>query len=197
MAYCCQCADHYWLYVVVDCATNPKLYRVQDPAFKLAVKTRQSSPSTSATSSERQSKTEGRALKANAKSSKFPLKREAINLLPLEKGGWEDSRAIFQTAKLIQSSKLRRNYAKKPSRLKKVYPTILRKFVLSSKCPPSRSGYSQFGSGQPLLEHRADHHAGHSKNEKRAGYGSNSSKNWLGNLGRNTDRATQPRTFGI
>lgn len=34
--------DRYWLYVVVDCATNPKLYRVQDPAFKLAVKTRQS-----------------------------------------------------------------------------------------------------------------------------------------------------------
>ena len=34
--------DRYWLYVVVDCAMNPKLYRVQDPAFKLAVKTRQS-----------------------------------------------------------------------------------------------------------------------------------------------------------
>jgi len=34
--------DLYWLYVVVDCAMNPKLYRVQDPAFKLAVKTRQS-----------------------------------------------------------------------------------------------------------------------------------------------------------
>ncbi|MFH0813030.1 MAG: helicase-related protein [Pseudomonadota bacterium] len=34
--------DRYWLYVVVDCATNPKIYRVQDPAFKLAVKTRQS-----------------------------------------------------------------------------------------------------------------------------------------------------------
>jgi hypothetical protein len=34
--------DRYWLYVVVDCATNPVLYRVQDPAFKLAVKTRQS-----------------------------------------------------------------------------------------------------------------------------------------------------------
>jgi hypothetical protein len=34
--------DRYWLYVVVDCATNPTLYRVQDPAFKLAVKTRQS-----------------------------------------------------------------------------------------------------------------------------------------------------------
>jgi len=34
--------DRYWLYVVVDCATNPKLYRVQDPAFKLAVRTRQS-----------------------------------------------------------------------------------------------------------------------------------------------------------
>lgn len=34
--------DRYWLYVVVDCATKPVLYRVQDPAFKLAVKTRQS-----------------------------------------------------------------------------------------------------------------------------------------------------------
>ena len=34
--------DRYWLYVVADCATNPVLYRVQDPAFKLAVKTRQS-----------------------------------------------------------------------------------------------------------------------------------------------------------
>jgi hypothetical protein len=34
--------DRYWLYVVVDCATHPVLYRVQDPAFKLAVKTRQS-----------------------------------------------------------------------------------------------------------------------------------------------------------
>jgi len=34
--------DRYWLYVVVDCATAPVLYRVQDPAFKLAVKTRQS-----------------------------------------------------------------------------------------------------------------------------------------------------------
>ena len=34
--------DKYWLYVVVDCATNPILYRVQDPAFKLAVKSRQS-----------------------------------------------------------------------------------------------------------------------------------------------------------
>ena len=34
--------DRYWLYVVVDCATKPMLYRVQDPAFKLAVKTRQS-----------------------------------------------------------------------------------------------------------------------------------------------------------
>ena len=34
--------DRYWLYVVVDCATTPVLYRVQDPAFKLAVKTRQS-----------------------------------------------------------------------------------------------------------------------------------------------------------
>ena len=32
----------YWLYVVVDCATKPTLYRFQDPAFKLAVKTRQS-----------------------------------------------------------------------------------------------------------------------------------------------------------
>ena len=34
--------DRYWLYVAVDCATNPRLYRVQDPAFKLAVKNRQS-----------------------------------------------------------------------------------------------------------------------------------------------------------
>ena len=34
--------DRYWLYVVVDCATTPTLYRVQDPAYKLAVKTRQS-----------------------------------------------------------------------------------------------------------------------------------------------------------
>ena len=34
--------DHYWLYVVVDCASNPVLYRVQNPAFKLAVKSRQS-----------------------------------------------------------------------------------------------------------------------------------------------------------
>ena len=34
--------DRYRLYVVVDCATNPILYRVQDPAFKLAVKSRQS-----------------------------------------------------------------------------------------------------------------------------------------------------------
>jgi len=34
--------DRYWLYVAVDCATNPRLYRVQDPAFKLAVKSRQS-----------------------------------------------------------------------------------------------------------------------------------------------------------
>jgi len=34
--------DRYWLYVVVDCAATPTLYRVQDPAYKLAVKTRQS-----------------------------------------------------------------------------------------------------------------------------------------------------------
>ena len=34
--------DRYWLYVVVDCATKPTLFRVQDPAYKLAVKTRQS-----------------------------------------------------------------------------------------------------------------------------------------------------------
>jgi hypothetical protein len=34
--------ERYWLYVVVDCITNPVLFRVQDPAFKLAVKTRQS-----------------------------------------------------------------------------------------------------------------------------------------------------------
>ena len=33
--------DRYWLYVVVDCATNRVLFRVQDLAFKLAVKTRQ------------------------------------------------------------------------------------------------------------------------------------------------------------
>jgi superfamily II DNA or RNA helicase len=35
--------NRYWLYVVADCATgNPTLFRVSDPAFKLAVKTRQS-----------------------------------------------------------------------------------------------------------------------------------------------------------
>jgi len=34
--------EKYWLYVVVDCATNPRLYRVQDPAFKLAVRSRKS-----------------------------------------------------------------------------------------------------------------------------------------------------------
>ncbi|OQC13496.1 MAG: RNA polymerase-associated protein RapA [Lentisphaerae bacterium ADurb.Bin082] len=34
--------ERYWLYVVADCATAPVLYRVQDPAYKLAVKTRQS-----------------------------------------------------------------------------------------------------------------------------------------------------------
>lgn len=34
--------DKYWLYVVVDCASNPRLYRVQDPAFKLAVQSRKS-----------------------------------------------------------------------------------------------------------------------------------------------------------
>jgi hypothetical protein len=33
--------EKYWLYVVVDCATSPKLYRVQDPV-RLAFKTRQS-----------------------------------------------------------------------------------------------------------------------------------------------------------
>lgn len=32
--------DKYWLYVVVDCATEPRLYRVQDP-IQLAFKTRQ------------------------------------------------------------------------------------------------------------------------------------------------------------
>jgi transcriptional regulator with XRE-family HTH domain len=32
--------DKYWLYVVVDCATNPKLFRVCDP-IRLAFKTRQ------------------------------------------------------------------------------------------------------------------------------------------------------------
>ena len=34
--------DAYRLYVVVDCATDPTLYRVRDPAFKLAVKSRKS-----------------------------------------------------------------------------------------------------------------------------------------------------------
>jgi superfamily II DNA or RNA helicase len=34
--------ERYWLYVVADCATTPTLYRVQDPAFKLAVKSCQS-----------------------------------------------------------------------------------------------------------------------------------------------------------
>jgi len=34
--------ERYWLYVVADCATSPVLYRVQDPAYKLAVKSRQS-----------------------------------------------------------------------------------------------------------------------------------------------------------
>jgi hypothetical protein len=34
--------EKYWLYVVVDCASNPRLYRVQDPAFKLAVQSRKS-----------------------------------------------------------------------------------------------------------------------------------------------------------
>jgi hypothetical protein len=33
--------DKYWLYVVTDCATDPRLYRVQDP-IRLAFKTRQS-----------------------------------------------------------------------------------------------------------------------------------------------------------
>ncbi|MBI4624663.1 MAG: DUF3883 domain-containing protein [Verrucomicrobia bacterium] len=33
--------EKYWLYVVVDCATNPKLYRVRDPV-RLAFKTRMS-----------------------------------------------------------------------------------------------------------------------------------------------------------
>ena len=33
--------DKYWLYVVTDCATEPRLYRVQDPV-RLAFKTRQS-----------------------------------------------------------------------------------------------------------------------------------------------------------
>lgn len=33
--------DKYWLYVVVDCATEPRLYRVQDP-IRVAFKTRQS-----------------------------------------------------------------------------------------------------------------------------------------------------------
>jgi hypothetical protein len=34
--------EKYWLYVVVDCRANPRLYRVQDPAFKLAVQSRTS-----------------------------------------------------------------------------------------------------------------------------------------------------------
>jgi hypothetical protein len=33
--------EKYWLYVVLDCATDPKLFRVQDP-IRLAFKTRQS-----------------------------------------------------------------------------------------------------------------------------------------------------------
>ena len=33
--------DKYWLYVVTDCATEPRLFRVQDPV-RLAFKTRQS-----------------------------------------------------------------------------------------------------------------------------------------------------------
>jgi hypothetical protein len=33
--------DKYWLYVVADCATDPKLFRVQDP-IRLAFRTRQS-----------------------------------------------------------------------------------------------------------------------------------------------------------
>ena len=33
--------DKYWLYVVVDCATDPKLFRVRDP-IRLAFRTRQS-----------------------------------------------------------------------------------------------------------------------------------------------------------
>jgi hypothetical protein len=33
--------DKYWLYVVADCATDPKLFRVRDP-IRLAFKTRQS-----------------------------------------------------------------------------------------------------------------------------------------------------------
>lgn len=34
--------DRYWLYAVVDCASEPRLYRVQDPFKKLIAKTRQS-----------------------------------------------------------------------------------------------------------------------------------------------------------
>jgi hypothetical protein len=34
--------ERHWLYVVADCAISPVLYRVQDPAYKLAVKPRQS-----------------------------------------------------------------------------------------------------------------------------------------------------------
>jgi len=33
--------DRYWLFVVVDCAKLPVLFRVQDPAYKLSVKSRQ------------------------------------------------------------------------------------------------------------------------------------------------------------
>ncbi|HQH27665.1 MAG TPA: DUF3883 domain-containing protein, partial [Oligoflexia bacterium] len=33
--------EKYWLYVVTDCATEPRLYRVQDPV-RLAFRTRQS-----------------------------------------------------------------------------------------------------------------------------------------------------------
>ena len=33
--------EKYWLYVVTDCATEPHLFRVQDPV-RLAFKTRQS-----------------------------------------------------------------------------------------------------------------------------------------------------------
>ena len=33
--------ERYWLYAVAACATNPVLYRVRDPAYKLAVKPRQ------------------------------------------------------------------------------------------------------------------------------------------------------------
>ena len=34
--------EKYWLYVVLDYTINPRLYRVQDPAFKVDVLSRKS-----------------------------------------------------------------------------------------------------------------------------------------------------------